>query len=292
MRVTDSMFFTNMQRNVGARQSDYANAQERAVSGLKVGKPSDDPVAFAAARDETTNQNRAEGYQRAIDATKPVLDTADAALTQIDTVMGQVRDIAVQGANDTLSPSDRATLSQQLDSLRDQLISLGNAQAGDVYVFGGLKNGAPPFDATGTYTGDTTTQQVEVSRGVTVPMATTGDKVFGTAGNDVFTTITNLQTALASNSSPNVSSQLTDIDAKLETVRTAHSEIGVNMDAADIAETVAQRNQDLAQTNHSNLVDIDAATAYTDLARAQTALSAAIQIAAQLPPPGLVERQR
>ncbi|HEY2733622.1 MAG TPA: flagellar hook-associated protein FlgL [Polyangiales bacterium] len=292
MRVTDGMFFDNMKRNVAARQSDYMTAQERAASGLKVENPSDDPVAFSSALNETTNLNRATGYQRSIDQAKPVLDTADSALGQIDDVMGQIRDIAVQGANDPLTASDRQTLSQQLDSLRDQLVSLGNSQSGDVYVFGGYKNGTPPYDATGTYTGDTNQVQVAVSRGVTLSTSVTGDKIFGTAGNDVFTTISNLQTALASNDGANISSQLTDIDAKLETVRTAHSEIGVQMNASDIAETVAQRNQDQATKNHSSLVDADAAGAYTDLARAQTALSAAIQIAAQLPPPGLVEKSR
>jgi flagellar hook-associated protein 3 FlgL len=294
MRVTDSTFFNNMQRNVQARQSDLATAQERAASGLRVELPSDDPSAFAAARGEVTNGNRATGHQRSIDAATPLLSTADSALTEIDNVMGQIRNIAVEGANDTLAPSDRATLSQQLSSLRDQLVSLGNTQSGNTYVFGGYKNGSPPYDATGTYTGDTSVPQVEVSRGVTLPTGVTGEQVFGTAGSDIFTTITNLQTALGTptNTSANVSATLTDIDANMDVMRTAHSQIGISLQSADVATAVAGRAQDLATTNHSKLVEADAASAYTDLARATNALSAAVQIAAQLPPPGLVQRQR
>jgi hypothetical protein len=55
---------------------------------------------------------------------------------------------------------------------------------------------------------------------------------------------------------------------------------------------MAQRNQDEAVNAKSKLVEIDAVDAYSELVRAQSALNAAIEIAAQLPPPGLIERAR
>jgi hypothetical protein len=55
---------------------------------------------------------------------------------------------------------------------------------------------------------------------------------------------------------------------------------------------MAQRQQDEAVSNRSKLVEIDSVDSYSELMRAQSALSAAIEIAAQLPPPGLVERAR
>ena len=292
MRVTDSMFFANMKRNIAQRQSDYAEAQERAVSGKRVDAPSDDPFAYAQARTETANLNRAQGYERTIGMAKPQLEAADNALSEVDKIMGRVRDIAIQGANDVLTPADRQTLSQELSALRDQLVTLGNSQAGDRFIFGGYKDDVPPYDAVGAYTGDTLAASVEVARGVNLPLGLTGDKVFGATGADVFTAITNLQTALGAGIGANIDDVIPEIDARLETVRTAHSQLGVHLNAADVAEAVSTRNQDLATLNRSNLVEIDAADAYSDLIRAQTALNAAIEIAAQLPPQGLVGRAR
>jgi flagellar hook-associated protein 3 FlgL len=292
MRITDSMFFTSMQRNIAARQSDYAQAQARASSGERVEVPSDDPAAFAQARTQTAALSRAQGYQRNIDLVKPQLDTADSAMSSMDDVMTRIRDIAVQGSTDTLNASDKQSLSQELDSLRGQLVQLGNTQAGDQYVFGGYKNDKPPFDANGVYSGDSNAQQIEVGSNVKIPTGVPGDSLFGAAGSDIFTTITNLQTALASPVSSDVGAVMPDIDAHLETLRTAHSQIGVNQNSADIAEAVSTRAQDLATTTRSALVDIDAASSYTDLAKAQTALQAAIDIAGQLPPAGLVGQQR
>lgn len=296
MRVTDTMIWGNMQRNVAARQSDYATAQERAVSGKRVNAPSDDPLAFAQARTETNNLSRAQDYQRTVGMAKPVLDVTDSALSTVENIMGRIRDIAVEGANDTLNTDDRNTLSQELTSLHDQLVNLGNSTSGDRFIFAGYKSNAAPYDATGTYTGDTQVQQVEVGKGVHLPLGVTGESVFGTAGNDVFTTIKSLQDAITGNTptggSAVVSSLITEIDTRFDQVRQVHSQIGNHMNAADIAEAVSTRAQDTATTNRSQLVEIDAAKAYTDLAKAQTALSAAIQIAGQLPPPGLVNRSR
>lgn len=292
MRVTDGMIWGNMQRNVAARQTDFANAQERAVTGRRVNAPSDDPAAFSQARTETGNLARAQGYERSVNVAKPVLETTDSALTTVESIVQRIRDIAVEGANDTLNGNDRNTLNQELSQLKDQLIGLGNTTSGDRFIFAGYKENVPPFDAAGVYSGDTQVQQVEVSRGINLPLGVTGDSVFGTAGADVFTTITNLQTELSAGNSAGVSALITEVDTRFEQVRKVHTQVGIHLNAADIAEAVATRAQDTATTNRSQLVEIDAAKAYTDLAKAQTALSAAIQIAGQLPPPGLVNRSR
>jgi flagellar hook-associated protein 3 FlgL len=286
------MVFNSMKRNLAMRQADFVQAQERAVSGHRIEKPSDDPFAFAQARSETANHTRAEGYERTIGIAKPSLEAADGALSEVDKILGRVRDIAVQGANDVLTSNDRQTLSQELTSLNDQLVTLANSQAGDRFVFAGYKDATAPYDAAGVYSGDTSVQQIEVAHGVTLALGVTGERVFGTAGADVFSTITKLKTALTTNVGDTVSDVITEVDTRLEQVRTAHSQLGVQLNAADVAEAVSVRNQDLALTSRSKLVDIDAAESYTDLARAQSALSAAIEIAAQLPPPGLVGRQR
>lgn len=293
MRVTDSMIWSNMQRSVSQRQTDYAKAQEQAISGKRVGAPSDDPSSFAQARTETSNLARAQNYQRNVTLARPNLETTESALYQAEDIMGRVRTIALTGANDTLSDDDRATLSNELEGLKTQLVALGNSTNGDRFIFGGYKDGAAPYDPTGVYSGDTQVQQVEVSRGVNLAMGVTGEQVFGTAGADVFTTITDLQSALTtSGGTSTVSNMLTEIDTRFQNVRFIHSQIGNQLNAADIAESVAVRAQDTATKNRSNLVDIDAAESYTALARAQTALSAAVEIASQLPMPGLASRSR
>jgi flagellar hook-associated protein 3 FlgL len=294
MRVADSTFFANMKANLGVRRDALARAQEQALTGMRVTAPSDDPLAFTQARAQTAEQSRAASYERAITNTLPSLEVTDSTLGDVDTVMQRVRDIATLGANDTLNGNDRSNLVQELDGLKQQLVTLGNAKSGDRFVFGGYKDGAPPFDATGVYSGDTSTQQVEVARNVMLPVGVTGDRVFGNVngGQDMFEAIQNLQDALTSGTADDISATLDPIDASLEQVRVARSDIGLHLNSADISMTLAQRNQDEAVKAKSKLVEVDTADSYSELVRAQTALNAAIQIAAQLPPPGLVDQAR
>ena len=294
MRVADSTFYANMKRNLATRQEALATAQEQALSGMKVTKPSDDPMAFTQARSQSAELARAASYERAVTNTLPSLEVSDSTLADVENVMRRVRDIAIAGANDTLNGNDRETLRSELDGLKQQLATLGNAKTGDRYVFGGYRDATPPFDADGVYSGDTETQQIEVARNVMLPAGITGDRIFGNAngGQDIFEAITDLQTALTAGVADDISGMLDPLDVSLEQVRVARSELGNHMNAAEVSLTMAQRNQDSARLNRSKLVEIDAVDAYSELMRATSALNAAIQIAAQLPPPGLVERAR
>lgn len=294
MRVADSTFYANMKRNLGVRQEALAKAQEQALSGMRVTKPADDPMAFTQARTQSSEQARAASYERAVNTVLPSLEVSDTTLADVENVMRRIRDIAIAGANDTLNGNDRATLVNELDGLRQQLVTLGNAKTGDRYIFGGYRDNAPPYDADGLYTGDTATQQVEVARNVMMPAGITGDRIFGNAdgGQDIFEAITDLQDALTAGVADDISGMLDPLDVSLEQVRVARSELGNHMNAAEVSLTMAQRNQDEAVKTRSKLVEIDAVDAYSELMRATSALNAAIEIAAQLPPPGLVERAR
>jgi len=284
------MMWSNVQRGVTSRQTAYQDAQEKAISGKRVNVPSDDPAAFAQGRVETGNIARAENYERTIGQTRPMLQQTEDALYHTEDIVARVRAIAVQGANDTNNASDRASMVDELSGLATQLVSIGNTTNGERFIFGGYKDGTQPYDAAGVYSGDTETAQVEISRGVTMQYGVTGEAVFGTAGNDVFKTISNLQAALSSGDGSAISGTLTEIDARLDQVRGVHSEVGIHLNALDISEAVVTKQKDSATERRSNAIDIDMATSYSDLMRAQSALAAAISIAGQLPPPGLASR--
>ncbi|HKU40087.1 MAG TPA: flagellar hook-associated protein FlgL [Polyangiales bacterium] len=294
MRVADSTFYANMKTNFGVRREALAKAQEQALSGMRVTKPSDDPLAFTGARKQTAEQARAASYERAVNSAVPSLEVSDSTLADVENVMRRIRDLTIQGANDTLNGNDRAQLVNELDGLKAQLVTLANAKTGDRFIFGGYKDNAPPYDAAGVYSGDTQMQQVEVARNVMLPLGITGDRIFGAAngGTDIFQTITDLQTALTSGVADDISGMLDPLDVSMEQVRVARSELGNHLNSADISLGMAQRQQDESIAARSKLVEIDAVDAYSELMRAQSALSAAIEIAAQLPPQGLVERAR
>ena len=60
---------------------------------------------------------------------------------------GEVRTLALQANNGTLTADDRGTIADQIERVRSRLLSLANTQSGGRYLFGGTKTDAPPFAA-------------------------------------------------------------------------------------------------------------------------------------------------
>ena len=75
--------------------------------------------------------------------------------------------LAVQGANESLSPSDRNAIALQVKGLRDQLISLANTKGDTGYLFAGTKTDTQPFDpTTGAFLGNDGATKVAITDGV------------------------------------------------------------------------------------------------------------------------------
>jgi flagellar hook-associated protein 3 FlgL len=293
MRVTDNSLFAKMQQGLATRREHLERAQSAAMSGRRVVKPSDDPAALAQARAHTAIESRAVATERTVNVALNSLMVADSALDQVGESLDRARELALQASTGTLNAEDRASISKDIASLRQQVIALANSQDGSRYVFGGYKDQGSPFDADGTYNGDTEAQQVEVSRGLRIPLGLTGDRVFGsTGGADVMQTLADLSTALENNDIDSIQGSLEQLEQSGRQVRLARVELGGHIGAGQIARTVAERGKDQAVSARSHLLDVDPLDAYTELARAQQALQAAVAVASQLPAPGLASSAR
>src|SRR5690606_30844845 len=88
------------------------------------------------------------------------------ALAQAGELLQRVSDLTIQANNAALSAEDRKSVSAELRSIRESLLSLANSTDGNGrFLFGGTADGVAPFAANnGTilYNGDQTQRQVEV----------------------------------------------------------------------------------------------------------------------------------
>ena len=290
MRVSDGMLQDQALRSIERARDRASTASSVASSGMRVEKPSDDPVAFALARRETARQATAQASERTADHGLALTTGAEGALGGVSDALSRARELAVQMSNGTYSASDRAAVAHEVRGLRSDIASLGNAQVKGQYVFGGYLDSAPPFDpVTGAYTGDNSVPRLEVAPHLHLPINVPGGTTFGAgSGTDILATLDNLATALDANNITNVRASLTGIDASFQQINDARAELGSQMLAFEGARAGAQVAQDTAATSRAQLVEIDPYRAYSNLANAQTALDAAVSVASKLPFRGLV----
>jgi flagellar hook-associated protein 3 FlgL len=293
MRVSDSAVYGALNKHLANTKAELAVAQERAGTGVKVAKPSDDPVAFAAARREHAKKTLAEAGMKAADLAQTHLNGADEALGIATDAIATAKELALQGASDTLGPEQRAGLAENVRQLRAQLVTLGNTEVAGSYIFAGYKDAAPPYSSAGTFSGDSTTKEVSAYPGMRTSASVSGEDAFGTNGStdNMFDVLDRLATALETNDTAGVRAELTGLDTGEKRILATRSRVGSIMDGVETARSVADRYAYSAGLEAGRLTEVDEVSAVTDLLKAKSAMDAALAVAQQLPTGGLV-RQR
>lgn len=293
MRVSDNQVFSALNKHLNRTKAEVAQAQERASSGLAVAKPSDDPVAYAAARRERSKKALADAGLKATDLALTHLTGADEALSIATDGVARAKELALQGASDTLGPDQRRGLAEEVRKIREQMVTLGNTEIAGSYVFAGYKDNVAPYDNAGTFRGDTATKEVSAYPGMKTSASVSGDEAFGTSGSgtDIFSALDALANALEANDPAGVRTALPGLDEGEKRILATRSRIGSIMDGVETARSVADRYSYSGEIEAARLTEVDEVSAVADLLKAKSAMDAALAAAQQLPTGGLVKQR-
>lgn len=283
MRVTDSLIFQLASRTTAQAREALEQAMEVASTGTRVAHPSDDPAAAGLGSALRISSEREAAILKASQAASDELGVVDSALGDVSTQLSRARVIAMQYASAGYDAQARSMGAQEVASIAGQIVGDVNSRFGNRYVFGGNRDGAPPFDASGGYSGDAGVRQVEIAPGVYEQANVRADVAFKGAGGgvDVFQVLSDLQTALEQNDPSAVSATLDGIDAALAQVASAQSQAGISMHtfgAAISANRIASAND---SARAGSALDADVIQASIQLRAAETALQASLSAAAQ-----------
>lgn len=125
-RVGTANMYDNSIRNVSARQTSLVNLQENLTSGKRVVRASDDPVSAAQAERALTRISRIQTEQRALENQRNAIAQAESTMGDAISLVQEARQLMVNAGNGALSSSERTTIANQLQSLRDQLTAVAN----------------------------------------------------------------------------------------------------------------------------------------------------------------------
>jgi flagellar hook-associated protein 3 FlgL len=183
MQVSTEQFFRHQNENMVELQTKIANLQSKIGTGKQLELPSDNPVAFSDAARYKHQLSKLEQYGRNIDNVNQRLSAEETTLSQFANVLTRVQELAIQGANDTLSVEDRKSVALEIDLLRDELIGLANSKDNlGGAVFGGYRTAGEVFikrdNGVVDYIGDTNIAQVEVAEGIFSPSSNNGQATF------------------------------------------------------------------------------------------------------------------
>jgi flagellar hook-associated protein 3 FlgL len=285
-RVADMSLSQNAIQSLQASLSRVADLQNEASSGKKLTKPSDSPVDIGTSLQLRASLNRNTQLAANISDAAAWLGTTGSTIGQVVTQLQQVNSLVVQAANAGASDqTTRDAIANQIDQIRQSLIGLANTQYDNRPLFGGTTSGATAYDSSGNYVGTTAPVQRTIAPGVQVQVNVTGEAVFGTPGNDIFTTLTQLSNAVHGGQS------LTALSAQLNTqtrqVETVQATVGSTASRVDTEKTLNTTNATTMQQNLSNVEDADMAQVLMNLQAQEATYQAALAAAAKAIQPSL-----
>lgn len=121
MRLNHNTLAFAAKNNLNAINNNLTRSMERLSSGYKINKSSDDPAAKAISQ---TMRTQIRGLERAeMNANDGIslIQTAEGALNEIHSILQRMRELAVQGANDTYDVTDKNAMQAELEQLKNEL---------------------------------------------------------------------------------------------------------------------------------------------------------------------------
>ncbi len=214
MRVSDQALYDLANQRIMRARADSTEAGDRVSSGKRVEHPWDDSGDAGMMVRHQQESGRQDGIFKASNRASEELGVVDGAMDQVTTSLTRAKELAVQLANDTYSAADRQGGALEVKQLFTAVVSQLNVRFGERYLFGGMQDGAPPFDANGNYLGDANIRQVEIAPGIMQDASARADvSIKGTAGGvDVMQTLQDFVTALNTNDATNIRAAVGKLD--------------------------------------------------------------------------------
>ena len=177
------------------RQSEVSRTQNQIATGKRILSPADDPAGAASIENFRQAIGRTEQFQDNIILARQRLQVEESKLGSVTLILPRIRELAIQGNNDTLTDVDRRSIASEVRQRLDEMLAIANTRdANGEYIFSGFQGKTQPFsqDANGNfiYSGDQGQRFLQVNQSRQIADRDSGAEVFQVIrnGNGTFTT--------------------------------------------------------------------------------------------------------
>jgi len=246
MQINTNIAANNAYRNLNNTQSDLSKSLEKLSSGLRINRAADDAAGLAISEGLKSQVGGLTVAARNAQDGISVVQTAEGSLTEVHSILQRMRDLAVQGGNDSNSVDSRKAIQTEADELSKELYRITN---GTNFNGINLLDGSKASLTFQVGAGDTANDSITVNLadvGTAVGNLASADGV--AAGTDFV--VTDNTTAKAT---------ITKLDTAITAISTARAELGASQNRLESASrSLAVSKENLSAAN-SRITDTDMA---------------------------------
>uniref|UniRef100_UPI003F69CAC0 flagellar hook-associated protein FlgL n=1 Tax=Methylophaga sp. TaxID=2024840 RepID=UPI003F69CAC0 len=180
MRISTSQIYDQSLTSILNQQSKLANTQNQISTGKRILNPSDDPSGSVQILNLQRELSLSNQYIDNAVIAGNKLEREEVALDSVTNLIQRVRELAVQGLNDSNSQSDRQAIATEMRELNEQLLSVANTKdANGDYLFSGFATSNQPYDnLLSSYQGDEGQRNLKVGEGVLIATNDPANRLF------------------------------------------------------------------------------------------------------------------
>lgn len=173
MRVSSTQTMTRYQKQLNDSYEAQTKLMEQS-DGSRLHRPSDGSVDYSKYLRYMNTDTENTQYKGNVQTGISWMKTADSAMVNMTDIMTTLKEKTIQAANDTNGVSDVQAIGKEFLAKVQELVSLGNTQQGDRYLFSGQSDLTQPF----------TISSEKLDRGLTKTLDDNQISFFGAEGDD------------------------------------------------------------------------------------------------------------
>jgi flagellin len=124
LSVQTNVSAISSQRHLGATSDALSTSMERLSSGFRINRAADDAAGLAVSEKLKAQIGGLNQASRNARDGISMIQTAEGALSEVQSMMQRMRDLAVQAASDTNSQTERRNINLELQQLQDEINSI------------------------------------------------------------------------------------------------------------------------------------------------------------------------
>lgn len=287
------LFLTNISRI----QEQLNQASQEVSSGKKVNQASDAPDQVDQLLQLRADQQHNQQIEANLGQAQTNAEAADGALGSAIQLMDSAVQVGTEGANSVSNGTDTTSLSQQVGTILDEMVSYSQTVVGGQYIFSGDLSQMPTYqadpaapDGVEQLSDAPATAQIENPAGGSFAAAENAQQIFdarnadGTpASGNVFAALSSLETALAGGNTQDIADAVNSVQTASAFLNQQDAFYGQTENRIQDAQAFATNQDTQLQTEIGGIEDADIPSAALQLSQTQMQLQASFEMEAQMP---------
>ncbi len=278
MRVTHRMMMESAIRNMDDSLQKLYTLQQKASTGKEFQRASDDPSAVSTVLTLRSTIEVNKSYISSAQLSDDWMSATDNALEQMLEVAKRAVELAQTGMADTEGSDERQALANEMGSLLQQAVDIGNISHLGNYIFAGFSTTTVPYtlnsDSTVTYNGDTGVMLRNIGPSQTISQNIIGETYF----RDLFESLVTARDALISDDSDSIQTALGDLESALDLVNQCVTLNGTRQRQVQLSEERLESTQTDLEILLSDKEDVSMTEVAALLTNQQTTYQAVLEV--------------